>query len=378
MSQTIAIVMSEVFLRRLTPALVPFVRRKQDYRVISIHRPISELHALIRNLGPSGLITEWLPEVTEALLELGLPTVIADTDFTYPGIVSVDVNDWAVGREAALAFSRAGFQSFACLGNETPYSQQRIEGFCQEIGQSVPVHIEPGLEAGPYSEYFSTPSQALTRWLKSLPKPVGIFAVHDPLGRYICSAAESVAMQIPDEISVIAANDDALVCGLSYPMLSSVSIPWHTLGELVVERMQGLLRGEPSPIEPQLVEPGGVVFRHSANHLAVEDAMLRTAMSYMSERMLDPIDIGTMCHELRMSRRTLERKFKEYYRMTPWEMLCKLRVTLAKKLVIETNHSMARIAELSGFNDPERMAVTFKRLLRQPPSSFRRKLSKAT
>ena len=57
-----AIVMSEVFLRRLTPSPTPFVRRQQDFRTFSIHRPLDELARVLRELGGrGGLITEWLP-----------------------------------------------------------------------------------------------------------------------------------------------------------------------------------------------------------------------------------------------------------------------------------------------------------------------------
>ena len=87
MSERVAIVMSEVFLRRLSPSLMPFVRRRQDFSILSIHRPIETLRERLRAMQPSGLITEWLPEVTEQLLDLGIPTVIADTDLSYPGVV---------------------------------------------------------------------------------------------------------------------------------------------------------------------------------------------------------------------------------------------------------------------------------------------------
>ena len=158
--------MTEVFLRRLTPSLMPFVRRQHDFRIVSIHRPIDELLDLLRDLRPGGLITEWLPEVTEALLKLDLPTVIADTDFTYPGVVSLDVNDWAVGAAAAEAFQQAGFRSFACLGNGTPYSGQRIDGFLQAVDSPVSVHSETAFRDARYSEHFAAPSAALCAWLK--------------------------------------------------------------------------------------------------------------------------------------------------------------------------------------------------------------------
>lgn len=377
MSHQVAIVMSEVFLRRLTPSLTPFVRRQQDYRVLSIHRPIDELEALLSELQPVGLITEWLPETTEAILNLGLkiPTVIVDTDFTYPGVVSVDVDDWAVGREAAQTFIRSGHRSFACLGNGLPYSDQRIEGFqaALEDGVECSIHTETGFEDTRYSESFVRPSDELERWIEKLPKPVGVFAVHDPLGRFLCGACQQTGLNVPEEVSVIGANNDELVCGLTHPMLSSVSIPWGALGEVVGEAMQRLTAGETLDMEKaRLIPPGGVEMRHSANHFAVDDPLLRRAMSFLSERVQDSISVGKMCSELRVARRTLERKFNEHYRCTPWEMICQLRVNRAKRLLAETNYPVSLIADLSGFNDPERMAVVFKRLTGETPSYYRK------
>jgi LacI family transcriptional regulator len=378
-AKQVAIVMTEVFLRRLTPSLTPFVRRQHDFRILSIRRPVDELKALLTELNPCALITEWLPEVTEELLELGIPTVIAATDDQYPGVTSIDVNDWQVGAEAARAFAQAGYQSFACLGNATHYSDQRIEGFRRELGNSaqVSIHQEEAFNEVRYSEDFAQPCEALHSWLESLPKPVGIFAVHDPLGRFLCGVSREMGLRIPEEVAVIGANNDDLVCGLSYPMLSSVSIPWDTIGEAVGEAVRSLLSGDPSPTEPILVPSGGVVLRHSANHLAVEDPTLRRAMTYFSEHIQEPITIEILCNDLRIARRGLEQKFREYFHCTPWEMLCKLRVTRAKQLLTETNHPISIISELSGFNDPERMAVVFKRVEGIPPSSFRKRVRKA-
>ena len=378
MNQPIAIVMSEVFLRRLTPSLTPFARKMQDYRVLSIHRSIDELGPMLRDLQPSGLITEWLPEKTDQLLqlELNIPTIVVATDQIIPSALSADVDDWAVGREAAETFSFTGFRSLACLGNGTPYSDQRIEGFKKafsNIELPFSVYIENGFEDTRYSESFHRPSMEMNNWLELLPKPVGIFAVHDPLGRFLCSACTQLGLEIPTDVSVIGANNDPLVCGLTYPMLSSVSIPWDTLGEQVATAMERMIAGEKLQTEePILVQPSGVILRHSANHLALEDPLLRRAMSFLNERMQAQISIGILCEELNIPRRTLERKFKEQFKCTPWEMLCQLRVKKAKQLLAETNHPISMISELAGFNDAERMAVVFKRISGNTPSYFRK------
>ncbi|HAR68024.1 MAG TPA: AraC family transcriptional regulator [Lentisphaeria bacterium] len=379
MSYQIAIVMSEVFLRRLTPSLTPFVRRDVDYRIVSIHRPTEELHELIRDIAPDGLMTEWLPGKTDALLAMvrDIPTVIVDTDYSYPGALSVDVDDLAVGREAAHAFRQAGLRHMACLGNGQPYSEQRIQGFRQaaDSDSAVTVHNERGFEDTRYSESFLRPSAALGQWLRDLPKPIGIFAVHDPLGRYLCGACQQLGLGVPDDVSVIGANNDELVCGLTHPKLSSVAIPWNAIGETAGACMQGLITGELRfPQKPRLVPPSGVVLRHSANHFSVDDPMLRRAMAYFSERLQEPINVSILCDDLRIARRSLERKFQDHYHCTPWEMLCQLRVNHAKRLLAETSHSVARVADLCGFNDPEQFAVVFKRLTKMPPSHYRRRL----
>lgn len=368
----VAIVMSEVFLRRLTPSLMPYVGARQDFRILDISRPTGELARRLKAMNPRGLITEWLPGVTERLIKLGIPTVIVDTDLSFPGVASIDVDDWAVGAAAAEALQQAGFRSFACLGNDTPYSAQRIEGFTRQIGNAVPIHTESAFQDASYSEHFLEPNEELNQWLLDLPKPVGIFAVHDPLGRFLCSSCRELGLSVPEQIAVVGANNDELVCGLSYPMLSSVAIPWDRIGALVGEAMQNLLQGQPAPERPSLVAPGTVVLRHSANHLAVEDAQLRRAMSYLSEHLQEPISIGRMCGDLRLARRSLERRFQDTYSCTPWEMLCRMRITLAKQLLQQTNHPIGRISELCGFNDAERMAVVFKRLTGTTASSFRR------
>jgi len=372
-TKKVAIVMGEVFLRRLTPALSAFVRRQQDFHIVSIHRPIGELKRLLGELKPHGLITEWLPGVTDALMELGLPTVIADTDFSYPGVVSVDVDDWQVGAEAARSLRLAGYRSFACLGNGMPYSAQRIEGFKRELGSGaeVVVHQEESFNAIRYSEDLAYPSEPLRQWLQSLTKPAGVFAVHDPLGRFLCGICRQMGFLVPDQIAIIGANNDDLVCGLSYPMLSSVAIPWDTIGAVVGESMHGLLTGMQIPDQPILVTPGTVVMRHSANFLAVDDPALRRAMSYLSKHYQEAITVEKLCSALRLARRGLEHKFREFYDCTPWEMLCQLRINRAKELLSGTHHPISLIAELSGFNDPERMAVVFKRVTGASPSSFR-------
>lgn len=375
-SRRVAIVMSEVFLRRLTPALSHFVRRRFDFRILSIHRERKELAAALRSWRPAGLITEWLPEITDFLVGLGYSTVVADSDELYPGCVSIDVDDREVGREAARHLIRLGHRTFGCLWNQMPYAEQRLAGFEEEL-ERAGFRSSRFLQAEPpgkrYLEDLRDPGANLFRWMADLPKPAAVFAVHDPLGRHLCEACRAAGIRVPGEVAVVGANDDPLVGGLSFPSLSSVRIPWDRIGLAAGEAMQRMLDGGSLPAEALLISPGGVEVRQSSDTLQVGDAMLRKAFAWMDHHHRELVGISDLCREIRVSRRALERKFSGFLRKTPYRVLSEMRVETARRLIVETNEPMPMVAELSGFGDAERLAVVFRRITGRSPTDFRRR-----
>ena len=372
MSNLVVIVMSEEFIRRITPALVKHMRDSQDFRILNIDRPISELRFYVELYRPKALICEWLPEVTDALLALGIPTVIADTDRVYESAISVNVDDFAVGVTAAKSFQQLGHQHLACIGNELPYSDQRIDGFKSQFSSAVSVYLELDVSIGNYSEYLLNPRPELVNWLSALPKPVGIFAVHDPLGRFLIGCCQSLDLLVPEQVAIIGANDDELVCSLSHPMLSSVTIPWEKLGDSVLDALQELSSGKPLPQRPYLVPPGPVVSRHSSHYRCISDALMRRCLDFYDAHLEEAINVTALCDELKLSRRQVERKFRAYFQCSPHHMLTRMRIERAKKRLLETQLPIADIAVKSGFTDVARFSAVFRRMEQQSPSQWRR------
>lgn len=396
----IALVTTDLFVRRLTPALAAFVKERRDFQIIDVHRPWAELKKIIRECEPGAIITEVLPDITEKIVGLDYPTVVADTDVIFPGAVSIDIDDWEVGATAARFFLESGYKSFGCVYLGAPYGRQRRDGFLNEVGGrksevgTGTKHLGTGRRAKVectayehkvpvgrhYMESWRDRDEGLVEWLKALPKPAGVFAVHDPLGRTVCEVAREAGLLVPDEIAVVGANNDELVCGLSYPPLSSVSIPWDRIGALagrwaqraVGSRIQGKGWGR-LPKEAVLVQPGAVLRRQSTELAAVVDGALRSALHYMRAQMATGITVDKVCSDLRVDRRALERKFAAVMQCTPWEALCRMRVESAKRLLVETDLPMALIAEQVGFGSAERFSVTFKGQAGVSPIAFRKK-----
>ena len=372
-SRRVAIVMSEEFVRRLSPSLSHFVRRQLDFRILSIRRSRSELRNALKEMDPIGLVTEWLPGITDFLIGLGYPTVIADSDAPFATGAVVDVDDWEVGREAARYFLRSGHKRFGFLGNLFPYSEQRRAGFfeiIEEEGYSVNCFVEEEPIGKGYFEDVWEPREDLLRWLEALPKPTAVFAAHDPLGRILCEACRELGVRVPDDLAVVGANDDPLICDLSFPSLSSVRIPWDRIGIAVGEAINRLLEGQ-SGLQAISIAPGGVQVRQSSDTFQVDDPLLRRAYVWLNQHHREPIGIADLCSSLRISRRTLERKFGEFFRKTPYQALSEMRVETARRLLVETNEPMPLVAELAGFGDAERLSVVFRRVTGRRPSDFR-------
>ena len=372
----VAIVMSDIFLQRVTPGLIPFVHDRQDYSVIDIQRPVGEILRLLEILRPVGLLTESLPYKTERLLALRLPTIIADSDHIYPGTISLDVDDWKVGEQAAVHLLDVGFRHFAFFGNLTEYSQQRQEGYTRKLREAefkTAVYIEPERSSGRYLEFHHLRPQKLVGWLRSLPRPAALFAAHDPLGRLIAEVCLENGIAVPEEISIVGANDDKLVCNLSSPPLSSVGIPWTLIGKMLGELMDELILDKKRGGRAIRVQPESVTTRESSRLTAVDDAQLRRALNYMQENYREPISVKSVCAALKINRRTLELKCQSHLGRSPHDEIVRLKVARAKALLTQTERGMEWIAQESGFINAERLCVVFRASTGEPPSAYRRR-----
>jgi LacI family transcriptional regulator len=68
----------------------------------------------------------------------------------------------------------------------------------------------------------------------------------------------------------------------------------------------------------------------------------------------------------------LERRFRQHLERTPQAEIRRIQTSRIKQLLTETDFTLERIAELSGFEHPEYMSVFFKRSFSQTPGEYRK------
>jgi transcriptional regulator GlxA family with amidase domain len=105
--------------------------------------------------------------------------------------------------------------------------------------------------------------------------------------------------------------------------------------------------------------------------LATDDALVRKALLVMQQSIDAPLSIGRVVARMGVSRRKLERHFRDALGLTPAEADRLIRVEQAKHLLRTTDRSVRRIAADTGFCDLPHLIRVFRSAEGTTPEAFR-------
>jgi LacI family transcriptional regulator len=377
-SRRVALVLSDINSYRLIPGIHRVASTGRDYWMVDFNRPIAEIKSLIHQWKPMGLILEWQPFTTEQLLGMGIPSIVTIGEAEGLQVPCVDVDDARVGEVAASHLLGLGLHQFAFMGESTDYSRQRERAFRQRVetsGHECHTYFQRVGTVRKYIEHWHEAEPELVAWLRDLPKPIGIFAAHDPSGRLLAETCRSLGIRIPEQVAIVGANNDTHVCGMTYPPLSSIEIPWAHIGYETALQMERLL-ADPASVAaaPLLIAPTKVVPRRSSDFLSVANPTLARALESIHEHATDGLNVSELVRQLRCPRRTLERLFREVLGRSIHEEIMRTRLDTAKELLSRNDLSIDQVAEHSGFSRNERFSVNFRKWEGMTPRDYRKQL----
>jgi LacI family transcriptional regulator len=277
------------------------------------------------------------------------------------------------GRMAAEHLLDRGFRRFGFCGYPREnWSRNREEGFRQRLS-------EAGFECQGYQPPRSKPhpawnqeQPAVTAWLQSLQKPVGVMATNDVRGRQVIEACSIGGIHVPDDIAVIGADDDRVLSGFCNPPMSSVALNAEQGGYRAAELLDGMMAGKVKKKQLLLVEPLWVVARPSTNVIAIEDREVASAVMYIRENAKRPIGVDDIVRHSAMSRRALEIRFYRSLGRSIREEIQRVRLGWVKQLLVETDLSIAKIADCTGFSSQSYLSGVFRRDTDTTLAAYRR------
>jgi len=313
-----------------------------------------------------------------AAARLKIPVVnLAGWCAPYKGCVPrVNANHQEMGRVAADHFLSSGIPNFAYYGFDGVwYSEERslgLERRAEELRASFTRFLHPLRHA--HAPAWHQVSKPLARWLRKLPKPVGILAVHDYRARVILSLCEQLGLRVPEDVVVLGIDNDPIICEYSSPTLSSVSRDPVEYGLAAAHQLESLMQRKTLEQHTILISPAGVVQRQSTQRHYSGDPIICQVADYLSQQPQARHTVQSVAKQLKLSRRTLELHFMEHLHMTPGRYLQSLRISRAKALLLqrEKYQTISEIAFASGFGSVPAFRAAFLQEVGKTPSAFRR------
>ena len=318
---------------------------------------------------PSEACYELAKEKKIPLVNVNLSSALASK------IPSICSNMRVAGRMAAEHLIARGIRRLVHFGfSDDLSSDQHFEGMCEvahEQGYPCSSHHVGHWysdNAKHWGSFVSMVDQAQKHW----EAPIGIATPSDTLCRRIAGICESKNWIIPEQLALVGASNDLLICNGIEPSLSSIDLSCIEVGYRAADLLGRLLNGEKIHAKTRYVNPSELVVRRSSDVFAVTDAHVTRALRVMADHVGSSLSVPDISKAAGIGRQSLERRFRQHLGRTINEEMIRLKISKLKRLLVESDHSIKELSNEAGFGTTVSMHTMFKRHTGMTPQEFRK------
>jgi len=313
-------------------------------------------------------------EEVKKFTDSGIPVIAQDFGERFTDVPNITGAYRETGRLGADYFLKKGFRNFAFYGfNNIVWSRERAEGFQEKVEEAgCTVHFYEHKNTVVKDLWYYQPSD-LSIWLNSLPKPIALMACDDNQGHHLTEAARHAGIRVPEELAVLGVDNDEMMCDLSDPPLSSISLDSEKAGYEVASLMHKMISEKTCLGEDIIVKATQVVTRHSTDIFASKDKYIVSALKYIHDNLDKNLKVDQVLKEVPLSRRSLEKRFVQTTGYPVYEYIYNQRIEKFTQKLLETDMSIFEIALDLGLNDSKNIARQFKQIKGLTPVEYRKK-----
>ena len=377
---------TESFTHKLLAGIVDYSRHKEQWiirRMPPSYKDKIGIPGLLRvskEWDVDAIIGQFEPtDDISLLIENGLVVLAQDFKQRFSIVPNITADYIGTGRMAARYLLDRGFRNFGFFGfNDVCWSDERCEGFRREVdaagfGASFYAYRMQEIDMVWYYQ-----RNRLREWLRSIPKPIAIMACDDNQGENLIEACHSVGIKIPSEVSVIGVDNDEMLCSLGSTTLSSIQVDIEEGGRQAAALIERLVNNPSSPAEDIILKPVKIVGRMSTAAFATNDQQILKALLFIHRNARQKISVGDVMTETALSRRLLERRFKEVTGKTLYEYITDLKLKYFAEMLQDTDDQVINIALSMGENDTKSISRRFKQIYGCTPLEWREKKRKTS
>lgn len=288
-----------------------------------------------------------------------------------PKVPTILTDHAACSHLAANHLKDCGLKNFAFVGiKKRPFSQKRRDAFLNEVGDCPVYELHDNQRA---LSSWGSDHTAFIKWLKKLPKPIGIMGCYDLAGVYVLQSCRTAGINVPESVAVIGVNNDELQCTMVNPTMSSIIQDQERLGYEASQLLQHLMKGGAAPKKNLVIPPLGVAVRRSTDILVIPDLVVVRSLHLIREYACDGISIDNIAAQLNISRRTLERRFYKSMGKTLHEEMIDTQLKKANELLSMTRLTQVNVAKRVGFNSVSHFYSAYRKKFGIGPNEYRKR-----
>lgn len=371
---TLLIETSRAFGRDLITGIARYSKLNGPWSFFRDPRGLKTAIPHIERWEADGIIMRNTP-ISKKLLDFNIPVITVlhyqEKDSKLPIVKTIGSS---MSIMAANHLKNQGFSNFAFCGfGDLDWSLERQKSFIDFLSKF-------GFEVSVYSPSKSLSIQKehikISKWISSLPKPIGIMACNDDRGQHILEACKTAEVHVPEEVAVIGVDNDTLICDLCDPPLTSIALNTIDAGFKTAELMDRLMNGEKMNGQLIPVSATHVVKRQSTDILAVDDKNLINALLYIRENARERISVSDVVNSTSLGRRNLEGKFKQILNRSIMEEARRIRIEQISKILLETDLSITEITSAFSFTEIEHISRYFRKEKNMSMREFRKQFKR--
>lgn len=339
------------------------------------HFPEQRLKKCMTKPYYDGVIGRIKFEAYDEIKRLNIPVVNTWATNEIKDLTSVLVDFNEVGEIAANHLIKKGFRNFV-------YIDFRSSGFRQNFYKGFSSVIKPYKCS--FRQYLishrmdSVPSvwnkfnEDFEKWVRDWHFPLAIVTTMSSLGPKIAYRCLENKLRIPEDAAIVSAGNDQAFCEGRFPTISSVDINYHKVGYEAAKLLHMKFKKQQLDKKVYYIKPRGFVPRESTDSYAVKDKDIKAALRYIADNFHNNIQVLDVLDSVEVCRSTLERKFVSQIGHSIFDEINRLRLSSAKRLLIETDLDVKKICRNAGFSNPHHLRRSLLKECGLNPGQFRK------
>lgn len=298
----------------------------------------------------------------------------------------------AIGKAAAELFIRHDLASFGYVGARTSVSFSwdvaRRDAFLAalaEKGFTAAVYKPAPVTAGAVAD-----NAALADWLKSLPKPCGLFVSYDVRAMNVLGICHANGISVPEQVQIVGVDNEPWICEKTTPTLTSIEPDFEGAGWRAADAILALtepkskckIENVKCKIDGQQSSSGTIPaiqtfgIKRIVKRMSTTDAHGHAgrairARDYIAAHATERISVAALAKKLCCSLRTLQVSYAKVFGIRVTDEIAAAKVAEAKKL-LAGDTPIEDIPEQIGYGSSRQFKCVFKARTGMTMSQFRR------